>query len=219
MSDDRFPIHPPVARPHPTDPDIDPGEEEEESPRPTASRWTDSIRNRLFRARNLIISGEVNQKLAAEVMGQLLAMAAESDEPIKIFINSQGGHVESGDTIHDMIRFIDAPVTMVGTGWVASAGALIFVAVPKERRVSLPNTRFLLHQPAGGARGTASDVEIEAREILKMRERLNRTFADQTGQPLERIVDDTHRNFWLGAKEAVEYGLVGRIIEHVSELD
>lgn len=216
---DRRPIHPPLSMPHPTDPDIEPHEEEEEPPRPTASRWTDSIRDRLFRARTLIISGEVNQKLAAEVMGQVLAMSAESDEPITVFINSQGGHVESGDTIHDIIRFIRAPVRMVGTGWVASAGALIYVAVPRERRFSLPNTRFLLHQPAGGARGTAADVEIEAKEILKMRERLNRVFAEQTGQPLERIVDDTHRNFWLGAREAMDYGLVGRIIQHIDELD
>ncbi|MBW3552057.1 MAG: ATP-dependent Clp protease proteolytic subunit [Gemmatimonadetes bacterium] len=208
----------PTSGPFPTDPDIDPQEEGEESPRPTASRWTDSIRNRLFRARTLIISGEVNQKLAAEVMGQLLAMAAESDDVITIFINSQGGHVESGDTIHDIIRFVKAPVRMVGTGWVASAGALIYVAVPRERRFSLPNTRFLLHQPAGGARGTASDVEIEAKEILKMRERLNRVFAEQTGQSVERIIDDTHRNFWLGAEAAVEYGLVGSIIQNISEL-
>ncbi len=197
---------------------IPPDEEEEEGPRPTASRWTDSIRNRLFRARTLIISGEVNQKLASEVMGQLLAMSAESEEPITVFINSQGGHVESGDTIHDIIRFIPAPVRMVGTGWVASAGALIYVAVPRERRYSLPNTRFLLHQPAGGARGTAADVEIEAKEILKMRERLNRVFAEQTGQPLERIVDDTHRNFWLDAEGAVEYGLVGKVIERQRDI-
>ncbi|HSH46650.1 MAG TPA: ATP-dependent Clp protease proteolytic subunit [Longimicrobiales bacterium] len=215
MTEDRF--HP-LDTPHPTDPDTEP-QEEGEGPRPTASRWTDSIRNRLFQARTLIISGEVNQKLAAEVMGQLLAMSSESEEPITIFINSQGGHVESGDTIHDIIRFVRAPVRMVGTGWVASAGALIYVAVPQERRYSLPNTRFLLHQPAGGTRGTAADVEIEAREILKMRERLNRVFAEQTGQPLERIVDDTHRNFWLGADDAVEYGLVGKIIQHVNELD
>jgi ATP-dependent Clp protease protease subunit len=195
-----------------------PDEEEEEGPRPTASRWTDSIRDRLFRSRTLIISGEVNQKLASEVMGQLLAMSAESDEAITVFINSQGGHVESGDTIHDVIRYIQAPVRMIGTGWVASAGALIYVAVPRERRFSLPNTRFLLHQPAGGARGTAADVEIEAKEILKMRERLNRVFAEQTGQPLEKIVDDTHRNFWLDAQEAVKYGLVGKVIERRKDL-
>lgn len=203
----------------PVEPGISPEEEEEDSLRPTSSRWTDSIRNRLFKARTLIISGEVNQKLASEVMGQLLALDAESDEPITVFINSQGGHVESGDTIHDMIRFISSPVRMVGTGWVASAGALIYVSVQRDQRYSLPNTRFLLHQPAGGTRGTAADVEIEANQIVKMRERLNKLFAEQTGQPLERIIDDTHRNFWLSAGEAIEYGLVGSIIERRSELD
>ena len=210
----------PTAMPDPRTPPATtpPDEDEEEGPRPTSSRWTDSIRNRLFKARTLIISGEVNQKLASEVIGQLLALDAESDEPITVFINSQGGHVESGDTIHDMIRYIGPPVRMVGTGWVASAGALIYVAVPKERRFSLPNTRFLLHQPAGGARGTAADVEIEAKEILKMRERLNKVFAEQTGQPLEKIQEDTHRNFWLSAEEAVEYGLVGQIIQNKREL-
>ena len=222
MSNDGYQYHPPISAPQPGQPGEPgtqpPDEAEEDSPRPTSSRWTDSIRNRLFRARTLIISGEVTQKLASEVMGQLLAMDADSEDPITVFINSQGGHVESGDTIHDMIRFVRSPVRMVGTGWVASAGALIYVAVPRERRFSLPNTRFLLHQPAGGTRGTAADVEIEAKEILKMRERLNRVFAEQTGQPLERIVDDTHRNFWLGAAEAVEYGLVGSIIDHVSDL-
>ncbi len=201
----------------------DPDEEEEpggeeHAEKPDITAVTDRIKDVLFRHRTLIISGEVTQKLAAHVMGQLLAMSAESDEPITVFINSQGGHVESGDTIHDVIRFIRAPVSMVGTGWVASAGALIFVAVPRDRRYSLPNTRFLLHQPAGGTRGTASDVEIEAKEILKMRERLNRIFAERTGQPLERIEDDTHRNFWLDAQQAVEYGLVGRIVEKTDEM-
>lgn len=185
---------------------------------PTAA--TDALRDRLFHARKLIISGEVTQRLAADVMAQLLAMEAESEtEPITVFINSQGGHVESGDTIHDMVRFVRPQVRMVGTGWVASAGALIYVAVPVEQRYCLPNTRFLLHQPAGGAQGSAADVEIEAREILKMRERLNRVFADRTGQPLERIEDDTHRNFWLDAAAAKEYGLVGRIIDRVDQID
>jgi ATP-dependent Clp protease, protease subunit len=146
-------------------------------------------------------------------------MSAVSDEPITIFINSQGGHVESGDTIHDMIRFVKPKVRIVGTGWVASAGALIFVSVPKEDRVCLPHTRFLLHQPAGGAGGTAADIDIEAREIIKMRARLNRVFAKETGQPLERIEEDTRRNFWLSAEEAIEYGLVGRIIRNQDDLE
>jgi ATP-dependent Clp protease protease subunit len=179
---------------------------------------TDPIRERLFKHRTLIISGEVNQKLASSVMAQLLALSGDSDEEITLFINSQGGHVESGDTIHDMIRFVKPRVRIVGTGWVASAGALIFVSVPREDRFCLPHTRFLLHQPAGGVGGTAADIDIEAREILKMRERLNRIFADQTGQPIEKIEDDTRRNFWLSAAEAVEYGLVGKIIDGVEEL-
>jgi ATP-dependent Clp protease, protease subunit len=179
---------------------------------------TDPIRERLFKSRTLIISGEVNQKLASSVTAQLLALASESDEPVTIFINSQGGHVESGDTIHDMIRFVKPRVRIVGTGWVASAGALIFVSVPIEDRFCLPHTRFLLHQPAGGVGGTAADIDIEAREIIKMRERLNRVFSEQTGQPLSRIEDDTRRNFWLSASEAKEYGLVGSIIATSDEL-
>jgi ATP-dependent Clp protease protease subunit len=180
----------------------------------------DPVVARLFRARIVIISGSITQRVAERVMAQLLAMATESPTaPITIVLNSQGGHVEAGDTIHDMIRFIPAPVRIVGTGWVASAAALIFVSVPLERRFCLPNTRFLLHQPAGGSGGSASDIEIEAREILKMRDRLNKIFARETGQSLERIEDDTHRNFWLGAEEAKAYGIVGKVVSHWSELD
>ena len=202
----------------------DEGDEEEERPREyttpetTPTALTNSARDLLFRSRTLIISGEINQKLAANVIGQLLAMDGQSHDPIRIFINSQGGHVESGDTIHDMIRFIGSDVTMIGTGWVASAGALIYVAVPTERRLSLPHTRYLLHQPAGGTRGSAADVEIEAREILRMRQRLNQIFADNTGQTVERIADDTRRNFWLSAEAALDYGLVGRIVRSRDEV-
>ncbi len=173
---------------------------------------------RLFQARTLVISGEINQRLAASVTTSLLALAAESAADITLFINSQGGHVESGDTIHDLIRFLTPKVRVVGTGWVASAGALIYVAVPREHRYCLPNTRFLLHQPSGGSGGTASDIEIEAREIIRMRDRLNRVFARETGQPLERIEEDTRRNFWLSAEEAQRYGIVGKIIQHQREL-
>ena len=188
---------------------------------PTAERksdLTDVIGQRLFKARTVIITGEINQRLAAGVTGQLLALAADSTDPITIYINSPGGHVESGDMIHDLVRYIAPKVRMVGTGWVASAAALIFVSVPREDRLCLPNTRFLLHQPAGGTGGSASDIEIEAREILRMRDRLNRLFARQTGQTLERIEEDTHRNFWLTADEAIAYGIVGRIIQSQSEL-
>jgi ATP-dependent Clp protease, protease subunit len=203
----------------PDDPEREGEPKPESEPRTTPTALTEDARNILFRARTLIISGEVNQRLAANVIGQLLAMDSLAEQPITIYINSQGGHVESGDTIHDVIRYIRSPVRMVGTGWVASAGALIYVAVPRDRRYSLPYTRYLLHQPAGGMRGSAADVEIEAREILKMRERLNRVFADRTGQTVARIQEDTRRNFWLSAQEAIDYGLVGSIVTHASELN
>ena len=182
-------------------------------------RAADPIGERLFRARTIIISGEINQTVAASVSTQLVALSAESDADITVFVNSQGGHVEAADTIHDLLRFVKPRIRMIGTGWVASAGALIYVAAPREQRLCLPNTRFLLHQPAGGAGGTASDIDIEAREILRMRDRLNRIFSRATGQPLERIEEDTHRNFWLDAESALRYGLVGRIVQESSELD
>lgn len=177
------------------------------------------LAERLFEARTIIISGGINQEVAEKVTAQLLALSADNPaEPITVYINSQGGHVEAGDTIHDMIRFVTPKIVIVGTGWVASAGALIYVSVPVEDRYCLPNTRFLLHQPAGGMGGTAADIAIEAKEIVKMRERLNRIFSRETGQTIERIEDDTTRNFWLSAEEAKSYGLVGSIIEGESEL-
>ena len=172
----------------------------------------------LFKSRTVLVFGEVDSKLAQAVTAQLLALAVESDDPIRLFINSQGGHVESGDTIHDMIRFIKPEVKVVGTGWVASAGARIYVAAKRENRVCLPNTRFLLHQPMGGVGGQASDIEIETRQMLRMRERLNRIFAKETGQTYERIVEETERNFWMTAAEAKEYGLVGRIVERADQV-
>ncbi len=193
-------------------------EEDQTANEKSASALTEGVRDRLFKNRTLIISGAINQQLVSNVMGQLLAMAADSDEPINIFINSQGGHVESGDTIHDVIRFINPRVRMIGTGWVASAGALIFVAVPLEDRFALPNTRFLLHQPAGGAGGTAADIAIEAQEIVRMRERINRIFSEQTGQSIERIENDTRRNFWLNVDAAREYGLVKHIVRSMDEV-
>lgn len=201
------------------DDDQDEGTPEQEAASERPNALTEGIRERLFKSRTLIISGGIDQQLVSNIIGQLLAMSAESDKPINLFVNSQGGHVESGDTIHDVIRFIKPKVRMIGTGWVASAGALIYVASPREERFCLPNTRFLLHQPAGGAGGTAADIAIEAAEIIRMRGRINRIFVRETGQTLERIEKDTHRNFWLSAEEAVEYGLVNRIIQSVDELD
>ncbi|MCK6619240.1 MAG: ATP-dependent Clp protease proteolytic subunit [Calditrichia bacterium] len=171
-----------------------------------------------MQTRTILIYGTIDQKLAREVTQKLLVLSADSNEDIKVFINSQGGHVESGDTIFDMIRFVKPKVKVVGTGWVASAGALIYAAVPRENRYSLPNTRFLLHQPSGGVMGQAVDIGIEAKEIVKMRTRLNKIFADATGQPLEKIEKDSDRNFWMSAAEALEYGLVGKIIKSEKEI-
>lgn len=172
----------------------------------------------LFKSRMVLIIGEINDKSARAATERLLAMAGESDDPITVMISSPGGHVESGDMIHDMIKFVKPTVRTLGTGWVASAGALIFVAAEKENRFCLPNTRFLLHEPSGGVGGSATEIDIQAREVLRMRERLNKIFADRTGQPLKKIEADTHRDFWMSASEAVDYGVVGKIINTADEL-
>lgn len=176
------------------------------------------VAQRLFEARTVMIFGEINMRVARDVSAQLMALAVQSDEPIKMIINSPGGHVESGDTIFDMIRFITPEVKMIGTGWVASAGALIFLGAKKEDRVCLPNTRFLLHQPMGGVRGPAVDIGIEAQEIVKMRERINRIISEETGQPFEKVENDTDRNFWMGPTDAINYGLVSKVVKSMSEV-
>jgi ATP-dependent Clp protease protease subunit len=185
-----------------------------EAPKNLPTRVTDE----LLAARTVLIFGEITAELAHAVSAQLLLLAERSRAPIRILINSPGGHVEAGDSIHDVIRFIAPEVTMVGSGWVASAGALIYVAAKRERRFALPNTRFLLHQPLGGAGGRATDIEIEAAQILSIRDRLNRIFARETGQDLAKIVRDTDRNHWMTADEAVRYGLVGRIVVTADEV-
>jgi ATP-dependent Clp protease protease subunit len=170
------------------------------------------LEEKFLETRTILLFGEITQKVAREVCEKLILLSALNDNDIKVIINSQGGHVEAGDTIHDMLTFVKPKVKILGTGWVASAGALIFVAIPTENRYSLPNTRFMLHQPSGGVGGQASDISIEAQEILKMRDRLNKIFSVQTGQPVERIEKDTDRNFWMSADEAKAYGLVGKVI-------
>ena len=186
----------------------------------TLSSPINELELRLLRQRKVLIFGAITDKVARDVTGRLLALSGESGKPIDIYVNSPGGHVESGDTIHDMIRFVDgtAPVRIIGTGWVASAGALIFLAGHKDRRFCLPNTRFLLHQPMGGVRGPATDIDIEAREILKMRERINRIIARETGQTFERVERDTDRNYWMSAEEAIAYGMVSKVLAHLHEL-
>ncbi|MEZ5945859.1 MAG: ATP-dependent Clp protease proteolytic subunit [Hyphomonas sp.] len=172
----------------------------------------------LFKARTILLTGGIDFMQARRVCERLLALSSENDKPILLVLSSPGGHVESGDMIHDMIKFVPAPVKILGTGWCASAGALIYSAAQKENRYALPNTRFLLHEPRGGVGGQATDVEIQAREIIKMRERLNRIFAEATGQTYEKIKEDTNRDFWMSAKEALDYGLVGKIVKHHKEV-
>jgi ATP-dependent Clp protease protease subunit len=207
----------------PTGPDVPEPmgpEPKEPSDNRTLSSPINELESRLLKQRKVLVFGAINDKVARDVTGRLLALASEGSGPIDVFINSPGGHVESGDTIHDMIRYVDAeaPVRVIGTGWVASAGALIFLAGRKENRVCLPNTRFLLHQPMGGVRGPATDIDIEAREIIKMRARINRMIALETGQTFEKISSDTDRNYWMGADEAIAYGLVSRVVNSAKEL-
>jgi ATP-dependent Clp protease protease subunit len=172
-----------------------------------------------FESRFVLLFGEIDDASARRTCERLILLAQESSAPIRLLISSPGGHVESGDAIHDIIRFVGAPITTIGSGWVASAGTHIFLAAPKERRVCLPNTRFMIHQPSGGAGGRASDIAIQAQEIIKMRERIARVIAKETGQKLERVMIDIDRDHWMSANEAIDYGLVSRVIDKQSELD
>lgn len=170
-----------------------------------------------FKSRTVLVFGTVNDRMAADVSSKLIALAAESKEPITMLVSSPGGHVESGDVIHDMTKFIDTPVNMIGTGWVGSAAVSLFLAVPKERRFCLANTRFLIHQPSGGFGGQASDIAIQAREIVKIRQRIAALIARESGQALEKVLEDIDRDYWMTAQEAVDYGLVSKIIVKQSE--
>lgn len=174
---------------------------------------------KLFKARALTIFGEINDRLARNITERLLALAAESNDPITLYISSPGGHVESGDVIYDIIKFIEPEVRVVGTGWVASAATTIYLAADKKNRYALPNTRFLVHQPSGGSRGSASDIKIQAEQIVRMRARINQLIATETGQPLERVAQDTDRDYWMTVDEAIEYGIVGRCITTMADMD
>jgi len=181
-------------------------------------RDTDLITLKTFESRTVMIFGEITDKLARDVAQQLIALDADSSNLISVFVSSPGGHVESGDVIHDVVRFINSPVRMIGTGWVGSAAAHLFLGAKTENRVCLPNTRFLIHQPSGGVGGKGTDIAIQAKEILLVRERIAKTIAQATGKTLEEVMKDIDRDHWLSAQEAVEYGLVSRIIEHRSDV-
>ena len=173
---------------------------------------------KLFKSRAITIFGEINDKIARSVTEKLLALAADSDDPIAIYISSPGGHVESGDVVYDMIKFIKPEVKVIGTGWVASAATTIFLAARKENRFALPNTRFLVHQPSGGSRGDATDIAIQAEQIVKMKARINQLIADETGQPLEQVAEDTDRDHWMSVEQAIDYGIVGKVVKSSAEI-
>ncbi|MFN7723841.1 MAG: ATP-dependent Clp protease proteolytic subunit [Rubrivivax sp.] len=188
-----------------------------EDSKPAAERG--SLAEQLaFKSRFVLVFGEIDDQLARRTCERLILLSQESDAPIHLLISSPGGHVESGDAIHDMIRFVRAPVTTIGSGWVASAGTHIYLAAPKERRLSLPNTRFMIHQPAGGAGGRASDIAIQAKEIIRIRERIAAVVARETGHPLSKVMADMERDYWMNAQEAIDYGIVSRIIERQGDL-
>jgi ATP-dependent Clp protease protease subunit len=180
---------------------------------------TNFMDEKLFKSRSISIFGNINERIARTVTEQLLALSAESNDPITIYISSPGGHVESGDVIYDMIKFIKPEVRVVGTGWVASAATNIYLAAKKENRFSLTNTRYLVHQPSGGSRGDATDIAIQMEEILKTKERINKIISDETGRPLEQVQKDTDRDYWMSVDEAIDYGIVHKVIKSVTEIE
>jgi ATP-dependent Clp protease protease subunit len=185
---------------------------------PVAEARNSFLEEKAFASRTVLIFGAINDQTAADTVRRLIALDGASHAPIDILVSSPGGHLESGDTVHDVIKFITAPVRMIGTGWVGSAATHVFLAVPKERRFCLPQTRFLIHQPSGGAGGQATDIAIMAREIIKARERIAQVISRETGQKLEKVLVDIERDNWMGPEEAIAYGLVSRIIQNRSEL-
>ena len=189
-----------------------PEEQSSENPR------NEAMTGRLLKTRTVLVMGAIDQELAERVMTQLLVLDADSHDPIRVFITSPGGHVDSGFAIHDMMRFVKSPIIAIGAGWLASMAVPIMLAAKKENRYALPNTRFMMHQPSGGAGGQAADIRIEAQEIIKIRRRINELISDETGQTQEKVAGDSDRNFWLNAEEAMEYGLISRIVTCVDEI-
>ena len=167
--------------------------------------------DRLLKTRSLLLSGEVNKDSADKLIKDMLVLESESNDPIWIFINSPGGDVDAGFAIYDMARFVSCPVYMVGMGLVASSAALILLAVPAERRIGLPNSSYLIHQPLSEMRGNATEIEIHAMQLEKMKAKLNAIIAEATGKSLEIVSRDTDRDHWLDAEEARAYGLISKI--------
>ena len=178
----------------------------------------EDIGSLMLKARTVLVNGDVNQDLAQKVISQLVVLDSDSHDPIRVVVTSPGGHVDSGYAIHDMMKFIESPIVTIGAGWVASIAVPIFFGAPKGSRYSLPGTRYLIHQPSGGAGGQAADIRIEAQEIIKIRKRINIMISKESGQAVEKVEKDSERNFWMTAEEALEYGIVNKIITSVRDI-
>lgn len=179
----------------------------------------DPLTEKFMKTRQILLSGEINKDLAEKIVRQLLVLEADDEKKaIYMYIDSPGGDVDAGFAIFDTIRFIKCPVVLVGMGLIASAATLVLLAVPKDKRVGLPNSRYLIHQPMSGMRGVATDIEIHAKELEKTRAKLNKIIADETGTPLEQVAKDTDRDYWLDADESVKYGLISKIVEKRTDL-
>ena len=178
----------------------------------------DGMMDKMLETRSILVSGQINKELAEKVVKQLLVLEAENKDPIKVFIDSPGGDADAGYAIFDMIRFIGPDVYMIGMGLVASAGALILLAGDKDKRVAFPNSHYLIHQPSSGIRGVATEIEIHAKEMDKMRRRINQLIADETGKAIDVVEKDTDRDYWMNAEEAKTYGLVSKIVTKRGDL-
>jgi ATP-dependent Clp protease protease subunit len=173
---------------------------------------------KILKTRNILLSGDINKSLGERIIRQLILLEDQSDDPIKVFIDSPGGDADAGFAIFDMMRFIKPEVIIIGMGLVASAAAIILLAAPKERRIALPNSHYLIHQPLSGMRGVATEIEIHAKELDKLRRKINKLISEETGQKIEKVEKDTDRDYWMNAEEALGYGLISRIVKNRDEL-
>ena len=182
------------------------------------SQHSEAMAARLLKTRTVLIAGSVDPEMAERVMAQLLVLDADSHDPIRVMITTPGGAIYPGYAIYDTLQYVESPVYTIGAGWVASMGVPILLGAPKQNRLALPNTRFLIHQPAGGAGGQLQDIRIQAQEILRVREQINEMIARETGQTAEKIKKDSDRDFWMSAEEALEYGLISRIVKNAKDV-
>ncbi len=192
------------------------GEEEETEPKEEQGQGF--MMERFLKTRTILLTGEINKMSGERIIRQLLLLEEAGSDPIRLFIDSPGGDADAGFAIFDMIRFVKPPVYAIGMGLVASAGAIVLLAAPKERRIGLPNSHYLIHQPLSGIRGVTTEIEIHARELDKLRRKINQLIADETGVSLAQVEKDTDRDFWMNAEESVKYGLISRIATHRDDL-